>query len=74
MRVSSHRQLSSVHPRSYPGPKARTMLRPFDFVNVSPGAQLATRLNGGTVALKEIVDLAALGRIVPRGSLCPYRG
>ena len=28
-----------------------------------PGAQLVTSLNGGTVALKEIVDLAALGRI-----------
>ena len=27
------------------------------------GARLATSLNGGTVALKEIVDLAALGRI-----------
>jgi len=27
------------------------------------GAQLATSLNGGTVALKEIVDLAAMGRI-----------
>src|SRR6185437_14684213 len=36
---------------------------PFDFFKMPPGAQLATSLNGGTVALKEIVDLAALGRI-----------
>jgi propanol-preferring alcohol dehydrogenase len=36
---------------------------PFDFFKMPPGAQFATSLNGGTVALKEIVDLAALGRI-----------
>jgi len=36
---------------------------PFDFFKEAPGAQLVTSLNGGTVALKEIVDLAALGRI-----------
>ena len=36
---------------------------PFDFFKVSPGAQLVTSLNGGGVALKEIVDMAALGRI-----------
>ena len=36
---------------------------PFDFFKMPPGAQLVTSLNGGTVALKEIVDLAALGRI-----------
>jgi D-arabinose 1-dehydrogenase-like Zn-dependent alcohol dehydrogenase len=34
-----------------------------DFFKMPPGAQLVTSLNGGTVALKEIVDLAALGRI-----------
>src|SRR6266850_6020319 len=28
-----------------------------------PGAQLATSLNGGSVALKEVLDMAALGRI-----------
>ena len=36
---------------------------PFDFFKVPPGAQLVTSLNGGGVALKEIVDMAALGRI-----------
>ncbi|HEV7684238.1 MAG TPA: NAD(P)-dependent alcohol dehydrogenase [Pyrinomonadaceae bacterium] len=36
---------------------------PFDFFKMPPGAQLVTSLNGGTVALKEVVDLAALGRI-----------
>src|SRR5262245_52004850 len=36
---------------------------PFDFFKVPPGAQLATSLNGGSVALKEVVDLAALGRL-----------
>ena len=36
---------------------------PFDFFKESPGAQLATSLNGGGVALKEVVDMAALGRI-----------
>jgi alcohol dehydrogenase, propanol-preferring len=36
---------------------------PFDFFKEAPGAQLVTSLNGGGVALKEIVDMAALGRI-----------
>jgi len=36
---------------------------PFDFFKETPGAQLVTSLNGGVVALKEIVDMAALGRI-----------
>jgi len=36
---------------------------PFDFFKETPGAQLVTSLNGGGVALKEIVDMAALGRI-----------
>lgn len=34
---------------------------PFDFFKEAPGAQLVTSLNGGGVALKEIVDMAALG-------------
>ena len=36
---------------------------PFDCFKVPAGAQLVTSLNGGGVALKEIVDMAALGRI-----------
>lgn len=36
---------------------------PFDFFKMPPGAQLTTSLNGGSVALKEVVDMAALGRI-----------
>lgn len=36
---------------------------PFDFFKVPPGAQLATSLNGGGVALKEVVEMAALGRL-----------
>lgn len=36
---------------------------PFDFFKEAPGAQLVTSLNGGGVALKEVVDMAALGRI-----------
>jgi propanol-preferring alcohol dehydrogenase len=36
---------------------------PFDFFKVPPGAQLGTSLNGGSVALKEVLDMAALGRI-----------
>ena len=36
---------------------------PFDFFKEAPGAQLVTSLNGAGVALKEIVDMAALGRI-----------
>jgi len=36
---------------------------PFDFFKIPPGAQLVTSLNGGSVALKEVLDMAALGRI-----------
>jgi propanol-preferring alcohol dehydrogenase len=36
---------------------------PFDFFKMPPGAQLVTSLNGGGVALKEIVEMAALGRV-----------
>jgi len=36
---------------------------PFDFFKMPPGSQLVTSLNGGGVALKEVVDMAALGRI-----------
>jgi alcohol dehydrogenase, propanol-preferring len=36
---------------------------PFDFFKVPPGAQLVTSLNGGSIALQEVVDLAALGRL-----------
>jgi propanol-preferring alcohol dehydrogenase len=36
---------------------------PFDFFKVPPGAQLATSLNGGSVALQEVVAMAALGRL-----------
>ena len=36
---------------------------PFDFFKVPPGAQLVTSLNGGSVALMEVVEMAALGRI-----------
>jgi len=36
---------------------------PFHFFKVPPGAQLVTSLNGGGGALKEILDMAALGRI-----------
>lgn len=36
---------------------------PFDFFEEAPGAQLVTSLNGGGVALKEVVDMTALGRI-----------
>ena len=36
---------------------------PFDFFKVPPGAQLVTSLNGGSIALKEVVDMAALGRL-----------
>ena len=38
---------------------------PFDFFKVPPGSQLATSLNGGSVALKEVLDMAAMGRIKP---------
>ena len=36
---------------------------PFDFFKVPPGAQLVTSLNGGSVALMEVVGMAALGRL-----------
>ena len=36
---------------------------PFDFFKVPPGAQLATSLNGGSIALMEVVEMAALGRL-----------
>jgi propanol-preferring alcohol dehydrogenase len=36
---------------------------PFDFFKMPPGAQLVTSLNGGSIALMEVVDLAALGRL-----------
>ena len=36
---------------------------PFDFFKVPPGAELATSLNGGSIALMEVVALAALGRL-----------
>jgi alcohol dehydrogenase, propanol-preferring len=36
---------------------------PFDFFKVPPGAQLVTSLNGGSIALMEVVDMAALGRL-----------
>ena len=36
---------------------------PFDFFKVPPGAQLATSLNGGSIALMEVVSLAASGRL-----------
>ena len=36
---------------------------PFDFFKVPPGAQLVTSLNGGSIALMEVVELAALGRL-----------
>jgi D-arabinose 1-dehydrogenase-like Zn-dependent alcohol dehydrogenase len=35
----------------------------FDFFKVPPGAQLATSLNGGSIALMEVVGMAALGRL-----------
>src|SRR5262245_4636460 len=36
---------------------------PFDFFKVPPGVQLTTSLNGGSIALMEVVGMAALGRI-----------
>ncbi|HEY9015607.1 MAG TPA: zinc-binding dehydrogenase, partial [Gemmatimonadales bacterium] len=36
---------------------------PFDFFKMPPGAQLVTSLNGGSIALMEVVELAALGRL-----------
>jgi propanol-preferring alcohol dehydrogenase len=36
---------------------------PFDFFKMPPGSQLTTSLNGGSIALMEVVELAALGRL-----------
>jgi propanol-preferring alcohol dehydrogenase len=36
---------------------------PFDFFKVPPGAQLVTSFNGGSVALMEVIEMAALGRL-----------
>jgi propanol-preferring alcohol dehydrogenase len=36
---------------------------PFDFFKVPPGAQLVTSLNGGSIALMEVVAMAARGRL-----------
>jgi propanol-preferring alcohol dehydrogenase len=36
---------------------------PFDFFKVPPGSQLTTSLNGGSIALMEVVEMAALGRL-----------
>jgi alcohol dehydrogenase, propanol-preferring len=36
---------------------------PFDFFKVPLGAQLVTSLNGGSIALMEVVGMAALGRL-----------
>jgi hypothetical protein len=36
---------------------------PFDFFKVPPGAQLMTSLNGGSIALQEVVGMASLGRL-----------
>jgi propanol-preferring alcohol dehydrogenase len=36
---------------------------PFDFFKMPPGAQLTTSLNGGSIALMEVVELATLGRL-----------
>ncbi|HKF44417.1 MAG TPA: NAD(P)-dependent alcohol dehydrogenase [Thermoanaerobaculia bacterium] len=36
---------------------------PFDFFKVPPGSQLATSFNGGSIALMEVVAMAAFGRL-----------
>jgi alcohol dehydrogenase, propanol-preferring len=36
---------------------------PFDFFKVPPGAQLGTSLNGGSIALMEVIEMAVLGRL-----------
>jgi propanol-preferring alcohol dehydrogenase len=36
---------------------------PFDFFKVPPGAQLTTSLNGGSIALMEVVEMATMGRL-----------
>lgn len=35
----------------------------FNFFRVPPGAELTTSLNGGSLAMKEVLDLAATGRV-----------
>ena len=36
---------------------------PFDFFKMPPATQLTTSLNGGSIALMEVVEMAALGRL-----------
>ena len=36
---------------------------PFDFFKIPPGSQLTTSLNGGSIALMEVVGMAALGKL-----------
>ena len=36
---------------------------PFDFFKMPPGSEMGTSLNGGSIALMEVVDLAASGRL-----------
>jgi propanol-preferring alcohol dehydrogenase len=36
---------------------------PFDFFKMPPGAQLVTSLNGGSIALMEVIEMARLGRL-----------
>lgn len=46
---------------------------PFDFFKVPPGAQLTTSLNGGSIALMEVVEMAALGRLKVLVDRYPFR-
>src|SRR5262245_36135872 len=36
---------------------------PFDFFKVPPGSQLGTSFNGGSIALMDVIGMAALGRL-----------
>jgi propanol-preferring alcohol dehydrogenase len=36
---------------------------PFDFFKLPPGVQLTTSLNGGSIALMDVIEMARLGRI-----------
>lgn len=36
---------------------------PFDFFKMPPGSQLTTSLNGGSIALMEVIEMASLGRL-----------
>lgn len=36
---------------------------PFDFFKMPPGSQLTTSLNGGSIALMEVIEMARLGRL-----------